>query len=300
MVEDQVKPINFIVELGAASQWQSVQRRVAARAIMAHMIAAPRLGKHRRIIALKLLDGDHYAIKAESTDAETKKIANLVKKLIKVNSNSIRTYESPSSQRQRLFFDPGASGWTKSKVKKRKEKKKSKKLIGQESRAVLTAGLIVLIFDWAERLGYPLQLTEAKEFLEKRGGEAFWGNQVSFYKSGINDAWKDKRDIAHLCAAFAVFLDQRAVPSSNPDIPFRRFSAVEERDLIRHADEFLASAMWFEGVLQRVEKRAHVTMKLDLRSLPVSLSLQTLPHAGVAIVPDRFKKVLVAWRDGHR
>ena len=273
---------------------------------MAHLIAAPKLGNHRRAIALKLLDGDHDDIRAESTDAATKNVGNQVRKLIKFSRGLLRDYDSSRSQRKRLFFDPGATARTASENKRKgknkgKDEEKTKdenkgKRVGREGRAVLTAGLIVLTFDWADRLGHELQLTEVKDFLEDKGGQAFWGNQISLYKSGIDAAWKAKRDTAHLCAALAILLDEQTMQKAKQtEGQWRRFSAIEEKELISRVEEFLSRAKWFEKVLQRVSDRAHATMKLDLRPLPEWLAVEPASNDGVAAVPNRFKRALEEW-----
>ena len=308
MTDGKSMPINFVEDLGPVGQWKALHRRIGARALMAHLVAAPRLGTHRCAVSLKMLDGDHDAIKDEVEEDETlKQFGKSIRAAVRRRRKLMRNYESPRSQRKRLYFDPGrevrakeqrkaakAGGAPKDPAKKCEPEGKPH---GKESRAVLTVGLLVLTFDWSERLGHPLDLSEAKKFLASEGAGAFWGSQISFYKSGIDDAWKRKRDVAHLCAAFATFLDERTIASSFDDNPWRRFSPKEEAELIKSVEDILNYAKYYEAVLQRVRERAHATMKLDLRTLPEWLLLKPLPEAGIAKVSDRFKKAFAIWLD---
>jgi hypothetical protein len=291
--EKKLKAIRFMVELGPVDQWQDLQRRIAARVVSAYMIAAPRLGSHRRAVGLKLLDGDYSHIKLEAADSTSKKLALTIRQKVKKSSGLIRSYASPRAQRARLYFNPALKALPKS-------EKGAKKMYGEEIKAVLIAGMMVLTFDWADRLGNPLQLQGVKHFLREKGGAAFWGNEVKFYKSGIDDAWTAKRDAAHLCAALVVFMERQHRLASGESAASRRFTEDEEEKFIAEIGHYLGCGKWFEAVMAKVEERAHETMKVGLRPLPDSINAKAVEYGGTPVVPDRFASAFESWCDSRK
>jgi hypothetical protein len=289
VAKKKAKPINFAVEIGAAEKWENLQRRVAARVVAAYMIAAPRLGRHRRAIVRKLFDGDHNHIKSEEVSSTTSQLALTIREKVRRSSSLMRNYTSPKAQRARLHFDPALRTLP-------KKERGTKKLYGAEIRSVVITGMMVLTFDWADRLGHPLFLQDVKRFLLKEGGVAFWGSDVSFYKSGIDDAWKTKRDVAHLCAALVVFMTSQHKLSSEKGPASRRFTEDEDQKLITEIEHYLGCAKWFEGVMAKVAKRAHATMKIELRPLPDAINVKTVAYGGILSIPDRFAKAFEIWR----
>ncbi len=281
IVSKKSRKLELPIELGSVDNWQAVQRRLAARAVMASMIAAPKLSDRARAVAVKMMDGDNDVLREEANNKASRAVRRSVRSLVRRSARLTRNYAAPKAQRGRLRFDPGSSSVS---------AKNRPKLYGRESKSVLTAGLMLIAFDWTARLGHPLSLSDLKSFLIEKGAQAFWGNQISFYKSAVDSAWKEKRNVAHLCAAFAVFLDVKRTSE------WRRFTEAEENDLIADIGMFLRRALWFQHVLLQVGIRAHATMKLNPRRLPSSFEIVALDNGGIDEIPENFRRAFEAWR----
>ena len=209
----KAKILDFRMSLGSTKSWGEFHRSVALDAIIAHLVC-PKGRRRRTGIYLRLLDGDLDDLREIAGGSpELAARCEAIDEDIGRNRRLTRFKGSPGTYRRKLFGDltrlrsdavflPGDPTVSR-KLAKRQRK------FGREVKNVLTAGCILLTMVWADEHSPSREFgpEAAKDFLCVYGKALGLGSLIKTNRSGLDEAWRKKRPVAHLAAALLHFIE---------------------------------------------------------------------------------------------
>jgi hypothetical protein len=268
---NKAKIIDLRMGLGSSKFWGEFHRRVAVDAIIACLVC-PKGRRRRAGIYLRLLDGDLGDLRKIA--GESPQLAARCKAIDQdIGSNRrLTTFkQSPGAYRRKLFGDltrlrcdavflPGSPPANSMLAKRQKT--------GHELKNIVTAGFILLTMVWAAQHSPSQEFgpAAAKDFPYTYGEALGLGSLIKTNRSGLDEAWRKKRPVAHLAAALFLFLETLETAR------FGKSEQVQWRDGIV---DYLEHAQWLAEFLVKVRTRRMTALRFrsDLLALPAEIEV---------------------------
>lgn len=290
----KAKIIDLRMELGSSMSWGAFHRIVALDAIIAHLVC-PKKRRRRVGIFLRLLDGDLDALReAAGGLPELAARCEAIDEDICRNRRLTRFKGSPGAYRRKLFGDltrlrcdavflPGSPP-ANSKLAKRQK-------MGRELKNVVTAGFILLTMAWAAQHSPRQEFgpEAAKDFLYKYGEALGLGSLIKTNRSGLDEAWREKRPVAHLAAALFLFLEP---------LESARFGKSEQVQWRDDIVDYLEHAQWLAEFLAKVRTRRMTALRFrnDLFVLPAEIKVNAKKPDLTVGRPAAFDEAFSEWQ----
>jgi hypothetical protein len=285
--------IDLRMGLGSSKSWGEFHRRVAVDAIIACLVC-PKRSRRRTGIYLRLLDGDLGDLR-RIADGSPQLAARCKAIDQDISSNRrLTTFKgSPGAYRRKLFGDltrlrcdavflPGSPP-ANSKLAKRQK-------TGRELKNIVTAGFILLTMVWAAQHSPRQEFgpKAAKDFLYTYGETLGLGSLIKTNRSGLDEAWRKKRPVAHLAAALFLFLEP---------LETARFGKSEQ---VRWRDDivdYLQHAQWLAEFLVKVRTRRMTVLRFrnDLLALPAEIEVNAKKPDLTVGRPAAFDEAFSEW-----